>query len=101
GAGIAPELLARLFDPFFTTKPVGEGTGLGLSICHGIVSALGGELTVESEPGRGSTFRVALPPAAIAARAPVRAAAGLAPSGSVVARQGRILVIDDDSRIGD
>jgi signal transduction histidine kinase len=61
GAGIAPEHLHRLFEPFFTTKPVGVGTGLGLSICHGIVSALGGHITVESEPGRGSTFRVFLP----------------------------------------
>jgi PAS domain S-box-containing protein len=61
GVGIAPEHLGRLFDPFFTTKPVGVGTGLGLSICHGIVVAMGGQLTVESELGRGSTFRVALP----------------------------------------
>jgi signal transduction histidine kinase len=61
GAGIAPEHLHRLFEPFFTTKPVGVGTGLGLSICHGIISALGGHITVESEPGRGSTFRVFLP----------------------------------------
>jgi len=61
GVGIAPEHLGRLFDPFFTTKPPGVGTGLGLSICHGIVVALGGQLTVESEPGRGSTFRVKLP----------------------------------------
>ncbi len=61
GVGIAPEHLSRLFDPFFTTKPVGVGTGLGLSICHGIVVAMGGRITVESEPGRGSTFRVMLP----------------------------------------
>ena len=61
GAGIAPEHLHRLFEPFFTTKPAAVGTGLGLSICHGIVSGLGGHITVESEPGRGSTFRVFLP----------------------------------------
>jgi signal transduction histidine kinase len=61
GVGIPPENLHRLFDPFFTTKPVGVGTGLGLSICHGIVSGLGGRITVESEPGRGTTFRVFLP----------------------------------------
>jgi two-component system NtrC family sensor kinase len=61
GVGIPPENLHRLFDPFFTTKPVGVGTGLGLSICHGIVSALGGRIAVESEPGKGTTFRVFLP----------------------------------------
>ena len=61
GVGMSPEVRARIFDPFFTTKPVGEGTGLGLSICHGIVTGFGGEITVESEEGRGSIFRVALP----------------------------------------
>ena len=61
GEGIPPENMKRLFDPFFTTKPVGEGTGLGLSICHGIVTALGGTMEVESELGAGSAFRVLLP----------------------------------------
>jgi PAS domain S-box-containing protein len=61
GMGIPPENLHRLFDPFFTTKPVGVGTGLGLSICQGIAKALGGRITVKSEPGRGSAFRVFLP----------------------------------------
>ena len=61
GAGIAPENLRRIFDPFFTTKPVGKGTGLGLSVSHNIVAKHGGRLEVESEPGRGTTFRVSLP----------------------------------------
>jgi two-component system NtrC family sensor kinase len=61
GAGIPAEHLAEVFDPFFTTKPVGEGTGLGLSIAHGIAEEHGGWIDVESEPGRGSCFRIWLP----------------------------------------
>ncbi|HVG59831.1 MAG TPA: AAA family ATPase [Hyalangium sp.] len=61
GAGISPENLSRLFDPFFTTKPAGVGTGLGLSICHGIITGLGGRITIESELGHGTVFRVFLP----------------------------------------
>lgn len=61
GIGIPPEQLQRIFDPFFTTKEVGKGTGLGLSVSYGIVKAHGGLIDVESEAGRGSTFRVALP----------------------------------------
>jgi len=63
GAGIPADVMGRIFEPFFTTKPVGVGTGLGLFICHGIVKALGGEIGAESGPGRGTTFRVILPPA--------------------------------------
>ena len=61
GTGIAPELLGRIFDPFFTTREVGQGSGLGLSICHAIVTDHGGTLTVESEVGKGSVFRLELP----------------------------------------
>jgi PAS domain S-box-containing protein len=69
GAGIPPEVMGRIFDPFFTTKPLGVGTGLGLFICHGIVKALGGEIAAESALGRGTTFRVTLPPARGASKA--------------------------------
>src|SRR4029079_12566875 len=62
GGGIPPDIRDRIFDPFFTTKAAGEGTGLGLWICSGILSALGGEISVDSDVGRGSTFRVMLPP---------------------------------------
>ena len=61
GEGIAPENLKRIFDPFFTTKPVGKGTGLGLSLSFGIVEKHGGRIGVQSEPGKGATFRVWLP----------------------------------------
>ncbi|MBM7112350.1 sensor histidine kinase [Archangium primigenium] len=60
GAGIPAEHLRRIFDPFFTTKPVGMGTGLGLSVCHRIITALGGDIRVESEPGQGTCFFITL-----------------------------------------
>ena len=93
GKGIAPEHLGRIFDPFFTTNPFGTGTGLGLSICHDIVRKLGGEMTVESAPGQGTTFTVHLAavegaPATRAARADAKPA------------RPRMLVIDDDAPIG-
>ena len=61
GRGIAPENLKRIFDPFFTTKPIGKGTGLGLSLSYGIIKKHGGRIEVDSEAGRGTTFRVILP----------------------------------------
>jgi two-component system NtrC family sensor kinase len=61
GTGIPEAVQARIFEPFFTTKPDGKGTGLGLSIVQGIVENHGGTITVHSEGGRGSTFRIALP----------------------------------------
>ena len=61
GVGIAPENLPHIFDPFFTTKEVGQGTGLGLSVSYGIIKKHGGRITVDSAPGKGSTFAVILP----------------------------------------
>jgi signal transduction histidine kinase len=61
GCGIPADHLDRIFEPFFTTKPVGEGTGLGLSISHDIIRGLGGEMTVSSVVGQGTTFRLLLP----------------------------------------
>ncbi len=91
GCGIPPENLKRIFDPFFTTKPVGVGTGLGLAISHRIVTALGGEIDATSETGRGSTFRVAFPVAALGRVAPEAAPA--TPRAPCAAR---VLVVDDE-----
>jgi signal transduction histidine kinase len=63
GEGIPPHVLARIFEPYFSTKPVGQGTGLGLSISHSIIHSYDGTITVASEVGRGTTFRIVLPAA--------------------------------------
>ncbi|WLH69548.1 ATP-binding protein [Pseudomonas sp. FP2309] len=61
GCGISPETVKNIFDPFFTTKPVGEGTGLGLSLSYGIIKKHRGDISVSSELGKGTKFRVVLP----------------------------------------
>jgi PAS domain S-box-containing protein len=63
GEGMAPAQLHRAFDPFYTTRPPGEGMGLGLSVAQAVVAACGGEIALESAPGRGTTVRILLPPA--------------------------------------
>src|SRR6267143_621996 len=94
GPGIAPELQTKIFEPFFTTKPPGEGTGLGLSLCRGIVEEHGGTLTVESRPGHGATFTVALPATAVAAATPLDIAERTTPVSPKT-----ILVVDDEPEI--
>ena len=61
GRGIAPESRERIFQPYFTTKPAGKGTGLGLSVVAGIVKDWGGQITLQSTPGVGTTVTVLLP----------------------------------------
>lgn len=92
GAGIPPEIIGRIFDAFFTTKAVGVGTGLGLAICQRIVTDMGGTLTVESEMGKGTTFRVSVP---IAQKKELEVVAPTI-QVPVSTRRGRILVIDDE-----
>ncbi len=91
GVGMTPTVRARIFDPFFTTKPAGAGTGLGLSICRDIINAYGGDITVESEVGRGSTFRVSFPTAVSTSPAVAE------PPVAVRAPRARILVVDDEA----
>ena len=95
GPGIAPEIIGNIFDPFFTTKKPGEGTGLGLSVVHGIVTQHHGYITVESEPGKGSTFMVYLPKAG--EEAPIETAREDAiPTGSE-----RVLFVDDEEALAE
>jgi PAS domain S-box-containing protein len=93
GHGMDRATVDRIFEPFFTTKPVGEGTGLGLSVVHGIVTSHGGGITVQSEPGRGTTFAIYLPVAA------AEAAREVAIEPGVVTGTEHVLVVDDDEAI--
>ena len=92
GHGMAPEIRDRAFDPFFTTKDIGEGTGLGLSRVYGFMRQSGGQATIESTPGVGTSIRLYLP--SIDAPAPEPTATIELPPTARTAR--RVLVVEDD-----
>jgi PAS domain S-box-containing protein len=100
GPGMSHEVLERVFDPFFSTKPVGVGTGLGLTICQNIVGSLGGEISVRSVAGQGTTVRVALP---AMLKTPLRMhPSGLHRRADLMPNahpRGRVMVVDDDRAV--
>jgi PAS domain S-box-containing protein len=94
GCGMDRQILSRIFDPFFTTKPTGQGTGLGLSVVHGIMKSINGAITVYSQVGDGSTFRLYFPVADTnPVQQPARATAAAKGKGE------RILYIDDEEAL--
>lgn len=101
GPGIEPGLMPRLFDPFFTTKAAGDGTGLGLAIVHQIITAHGGTVHVESEPGRGSKFMVQVPLGITGDSSAVSDKRTAAPTAlaAMPEAQLRILIVDDEESL--
>ncbi len=98
GVGIAPDILPRIFEPFFTTKAPGRGTGLGLATVYGIVHQAGGELSVQSQPGKGASFSIVLP----VARPEAAAATVSVPAKSSHERGSEtVLVVEDEARVRD
>jgi CheY-like chemotaxis protein len=93
GCGMDERTQARIFDPFFTTKAPGEGTGLGLSMAHGVVTALGGAITVYSKVGKGSTFRLYFPASDEQPSEPRR------PSARRLGQGQQVLLVDDEPMI--
>jgi nitrogen-specific signal transduction histidine kinase/CheY-like chemotaxis protein len=100
GMGMTPEVQRRLFTPFFTTKGRDMGTGLGLSVCSRLVSGMGGRIEVQSDPGRGSTFKLVLPPDRSGAADATTVEIATPPPEWNGVRRGRILVVDDDEAVG-
>lgn len=95
GSGMTPDVMAHLFEPFFITKPPGKGTGLGLSTAYAIVQRAGGQITVESRVGAGTTFRVLLPQ--VDEPAGPRAVAG--PPSHALGGSETVLLVDDEDAV--
>ena len=91
GAGMGPETVARLFEPFFTTKEVGKGSGLGLATVYGVVKQNGGFISVYSELGQGTTFKIYLPPCDSGERVEVSPAMSGIPTGTET-----VLLVEDE-----
>jgi two-component system cell cycle sensor histidine kinase/response regulator CckA len=89
--------MSKIFDPFFTTKPVGQGTGLGLATVYGIVKQSGGFITVDSDIGRGTSFKIYLPRHRVDANAPVAETAAAQPRD--VTGQDTILLVEDEEAV--
>jgi two-component system cell cycle sensor histidine kinase/response regulator CckA len=98
GIGMSKEIQSKIFDPFFTTKPVGQGTGLGLATVYGIVKQSGGFITVDSEIGKGTSFRIYLPRHRIDADAPAAIEAAPAPLRDMTG-QDTILLVEDEEAV--
>jgi PAS domain S-box-containing protein len=96
GTGMPADHTKKAFDPFFTTKAVGQGTGLGLSTVYGIVKQAGGDIRIESEPGRGTTVRMLLPRTDDPAEAPDPAPAG---QPRIRGRGETVLVVEDEPAV--
>jgi two-component system, NtrC family, sensor kinase len=97
GVGIPPDLIGKVFDPFFTTKETGEGTGLGLSQVYGFAQQSGGAVSLESEPGRGTTITIRLPRTA----KPMPAEHGADQPVATPTASGRILLVEDNPQVAD
>ncbi len=93
GCGMTPKIMENIFDPFFTTKEVGQGTGMGLSVVHGIIKDHGGDITVLSESGKGTTFHILFPVVDWILEPDIKPS-GLTPHGTE-----QILFVDDEKSI--
>jgi PAS domain S-box-containing protein len=96
GTGMPPEVRERIFEPFFTTKPPGQGSGLGLSMVYGFMKQSGGHITVYSEPGRGTSFKLYLPRAIVPGEVAGKA---VTPEPIVASARKVVLAVDDNPSV--